>query len=139
MEWEFTPEQVVKGEAAYGLTEFRMHLADELSLNLQEASEAEFAQCYDALYDLCYWLATGKPIEDFLTGFNDDPATLRFVLAAKDHMDANVTMLGAILQRLIVERVEGGLPLERAISEVHAHHARVTARAIETVPDAPVQ
>lgn len=127
MEWEFLPEQVVKGEVAYGLKDFRRDLAQELRMNLGPISADEFARAYDVLYDLCYWLATGKPLDDFLDGFDDDPVAIRLIKSAHEAMAGNVEMLGAIVQRLIVERVEAGTPLEQAVSSVDAYHRETVA------------
>jgi hypothetical protein len=40
-------------------------------------------------------------------------------------MAPNVTMLGAILQRMIMDRVEQGLPLEEALVAVEQEHRLV--------------
>ncbi len=127
MEWEFVPEQVVKGEVAYGLKEFRRDLAQEVRVNLGPVADGEFARAYDILYDLCYWLATGKPFDDFLDGFEDDPVAIRLIKAAHDAMSGNVEMLGAILQRQIMDRVDAGMPLEQALASVDASHRETVA------------
>ena len=59
MEWEFTPEQVVKGEIGYGLAEFRRDLFEEVRANLGADDPVSLQKSYDLIYDLCYWLATG--------------------------------------------------------------------------------
>lgn len=41
MEWEFTPQQVVKGEVGYGLEAFRHDLMQEVSLNVQGIGEEQ--------------------------------------------------------------------------------------------------
>lgn len=65
MEWEFTPQQVVKGEAGYGLDEFRHDLMQEVALNMPGLGYEQLEPVSRLAYDLCYWLATGKEYEEF--------------------------------------------------------------------------
>ncbi len=73
MQWEFTPEQVVKGEADYGLAEFRRDLKVEVQMNLATGMEAFAGQVFDLIYDLCYWRATGREFADFAATLADRP------------------------------------------------------------------
>lgn len=125
MEWEFTPQQVVRGEVAYGLQDFRNDLAQEVGINFSGAGPDEFKRAYDLIYDLCYWLATGRSFEDFSSHVRHDPPTRLFLEGAKAHMDPNVQMLGAILQRLIMDRVEQGTDIEQAVQEVAKYHEAI--------------
>lgn len=125
MEWEFTPEQVVKGEVGYGLEEFRRDLALEVRGNLGPASAEQVAQTTDLLYDLCHTLATNRTVESMLATLVYDPPTCEFLREMVEPMRPNGEMLGAILQRLIMDRVEAGMPLEQAIESVAKHHRRV--------------
>lgn len=125
MEWEFTPAQVVKGETAYRLEDFRRDLAREVALNLRDADPAEFRRSYDLIFALCYWLATGKLVEDFLATFDGDPSTHVWLTALEPHLGTNVEMLGAVMQREIMDGVEAGLPLEQAVQAVAARHDEV--------------
>lgn len=127
MEWEFSPEQVVKGDVGYGLENFRVDLAREVRQNTGEASEEDFRQLYDLVYDYCHWLATGKPHEEFVATFAYDPPTVEFIESLRGAMQPNADMLGAILQRLIMDRVEAGMPLEQALESVAEHHRRIVA------------
>ena len=64
MEWEFGPVDVVKGAVGYTLAQFRRDLAHELRANLETSGEDEFQRAYGVVYDLCYWLATGRSLPD---------------------------------------------------------------------------
>lgn len=121
MEWEFTPEDVVKGRSAYGLAEFRRDLAEEVRANVQGNADV-FARTYHLLYDLCYALATSKDFEAHLAAYAYDPPTVEFLRELQPLMENNVAMLGAILQRQIMDRVEAGMPLEKAIDDVATWH-----------------
>lgn len=125
MEWEFTPEDVVKGRSGYGLAEFRHDLAEEVRQNVGGGDA--FARAYHLLYDLCYALATSKDFEAHLAAYAYDPPTVEFLRELQPLMENNVAMLGAILQRQIMDRVEAGMPLEAAVSDVAAWHRESVA------------
>lgn len=124
MEWEFTPQQVVKGEVGYGLAEFRHDLMQEVFLNVPGIGEKKLNPIFALAYDLCYWLATGKDYDEFEERFQD-LNTLMFLRALRAHGQGNVEMLGAILQRMIMDGVESSLPLEEAVAQVAAHHQQM--------------
>ena len=124
MEWEFTPQQVVKGEVGYGLDEFLHDLMQEVSLNVPGIGDEQLNPVFVLTYDLCYWLATGKDYDEFEERF-EDINMLMFLRALREHGQGNVEMLGAILQRMIMEGVEASLPLEEAVVQVAAHHQQM--------------
>jgi hypothetical protein len=125
MEWEFTPAQLVKGEVAYDLESFRRDLAQEVANNVPARDAAQSRPTYDLIYDLCYWLATGKPLAGLLAAFDEDPETRDWLAALRPFMQANVDMLGAILQKEIMDRVAAGRPLEQALQAVASRHAEL--------------
>lgn len=127
MQWEFAPEDVVKARAEYGLTDFRRDLAEEVRSNASSADEAQQTRSLNLIYDMCYALATDKRFDDFLTAYAYDPPTCQFLTELKPHMADNVAMLGAILQRLIMDRVEANMPLEQAVRDAAQWHASVVA------------
>ena len=127
MEWEFTPEQVVKGEIGYALEDFRRDLALEVRGNLGPALPEQVAQTTDLLYDLCHVLATDRTLESMLATLAYDPPTCEFLREMVEAMRPNGVMLGAILQRLIMDRVEAGLPLEQALDAVAEHHRQIVS------------
>lgn len=125
MEWEFTSQQVVKGEIDYGLGEFRRDLAQEVRLNLPPGTDqAEGEKLFALVYDLYYWLATGRELADFEREVDADPYLLAFVRMVHRHSGTNVEMLGAILQRSIMDGVEAGMPLEAAVDAAAARLPR---------------
>lgn len=127
MQWEFTPEDVVKGRTDYILMDFRRDLAEELRSNLGSMDEAQQLRSFNLVYDMCYALATDKNFDEFLSGYAFDPPTCQFLTEVKPHMTDNVVMLGAILQRLIMDRIEANMPLANAIDDVAQWHASVVA------------
>ncbi len=127
MEWDFTPEQVVKGEVGYSLEDFRRDLAMEVRGNLGPASPEQAAQTTDLLYDLCHALATNREVDSLLDSMAYDPPACEFLREMVEPMLPNGQMLGAILQRLIMDRVEAGMSLEQALDAVAGHHRRIAA------------
>jgi len=127
MQWEFTPEDVVKAQAEYSLQDFRRDLGEELRTNLEPMDEAQQLRRLNLVYDMCYALATDKKFDDFLSGYAFDPPTCQFLTKLKPHMTDNVIMLGAILQRLIMDRFEANMPLATAVEDVAQWHADVVS------------
>lgn len=127
MKWEFSLEDVVKARAEYGLTDFRRDLAEEVRSNVGAADEAQQIRSFNLIYDMCYALATDKSFDDFLAAYAYDPPTCQLLTELKPHMDDNVAMLGAILQRLIMDRVEANMPLAHAVQDAAQWHANVVA------------
>lgn len=126
MDWDFTPEDVVKGRADYGLSEFRRDLAEEVRQNVN-GDGTTASRTYHLLYDLCYALATRKEIDAHLAAYAYDPPTVEFLRGMPEPMAGNVAMLGAILQRQIMDCIEAGMPLDNAIDEVAAWHRQTVA------------
>ncbi|WP_018990488.1 hypothetical protein [Aromatoleum toluclasticum] len=122
MEWEFTAEQVVKGDVDYGLEQFRRDLGEEVRMNMASADELQQQCAYKLIYDMCYALATDRKLDDVLATYAYDPPTCQFLREVEPLMSGNVGMLGAILQRMIMDGVEAGMSLERAIDEAAARH-----------------
>lgn len=125
MQWEFSPEDVVKARADYQLTDFRRDLAEEVRSNSGYENEPQQTRRFNLIYDMCYALATDKKLDDFLAAYAYDPPTCQFLTELQPHMADNVAMLGAILQRLIMDRVEANMPLEHAVQDAAQWHAEV--------------
>lgn len=129
MEWEFTPEEVVKGEVAYGLEDFRKDLMQEVSQNMGGMESVMPERVFEVIYDLCYWVATGNDYEDFLDSVDEESFFPHFLRSIRGHLQTNIEMLGAILQRLIMDRVDGqSMPLELALKEVDVLQREIAAR-----------
>lgn len=127
MQWEFTPEDVVKARSGYGLEDFRRDLAEEVRRNTAASGETQQRQTFNLVYDLCHALATAKDLEQFLAAYAYDPPTCQFLHELAPVMADNVAMLGAILQRMIMDGVEAGLPLEHALDAAAQRHAQLTS------------
>ena len=128
MEWEFSAQQVVRGEAVYGLHEFRRDLCEEIRRNVPGMDDAALDSVFRLIYDLHYWLATGKAYRDFERQFREQPNLVMLLRAVHAQSTPNVEMLGAILQRTIMEAVESGAAIEQALERAADLH-RIAAGA----------
>lgn len=128
MQWEFSQEDVVKARADYGLNDFRRDLGEEVRANLGAMDEFQQLRSFNLIYDMCYALATSKDFEAFLGAYAFDPPTIEFLRELEPMMADNIAMLGAILQRLIMDRVEAGMALDQAVADAADWHAGTVAR-----------
>lgn len=130
MQWDFTPDEVVKGEVNYALEDFRNDLKEEVINNLASDDEAFISHSFNVIYELCHWMATGREFADFVATLPEnellDAHTLQGI---KEHMRENISMLGVILQRMIMDNVEQGLPLEQAIEYTAQQHLKIVSEA----------
>ena len=70
-------------------------------------------------------------IEEFLASLDKDSFFPGFLASIRDRLAPNIEMLGAILQRLIMERVdEQGIPLEAALKQVYEFHRQVVTKPL---------
>lgn len=127
MEWEFTAQEVVRGEVGYGLEEFRRDLCEELRTNVPGMDDDGLESLFRLVYDLHYWLATGNAYRDFEMGFRDQPTLVMLLRAVHGGSAGNVEMLGAILQRTIMDGVEAGANLEEALQRAGEAHRAATS------------
>ena len=130
MEWEFSAQQVVKNEVGYALADFRSDFSREVRMNMPDAGDDERAATYNLLYDVTHWLATGREFDAFLATCAYDPPKCEFLRDVRPLLAPNVEMLGAILQRMIMDRVEAGLALETALAQVDAEHRCIVDGAL---------
>lgn len=130
MEWEFTPQQVVKAEVDYDFADFRRDLQLEVQSNVGATAPRQAKDTYDLLFDLCYWLATDRKFEDFTASHAHSPPTCEFLATVRPAMQPNAEMLGAILQRMIMAEMERGLSREEGLGNVHEAVQRMTSSGL---------
>jgi hypothetical protein len=127
MEWEFSPDQVVRGEVGYDLAEFRRDLANEIAANLGALTPEQFQRTYGSIYDLCYALATGRDGGDVIRSLAFDPPLAEMLESLVEPMRTNADMLGAILQRSIAGHVAHGMSLEQALALAASEHRQIAS------------
>jgi hypothetical protein len=84
---------------------------------------------FNLVHDLCRALATAKDLEALLAAYAYVPPTCQFLRGLEPMMADDVAMLDAILQRMIMNGVEAGMPLQQAVDEAAYRHAQAVARA----------
>lgn len=72
-------------------------------------------------------LATSKDLDTHLGAYAYDPPTVQFLREVEPMMADNVAMLGAKLQRSIMDRVESGMSLEDAVANTSSWHAETVS------------
>jgi len=124
MEWTFTPEEVVKGEAGYSIEEFRGDLHEEVKSNFPEYSKSEMDTMYGLAYDVCYCLATSQDLNDLLEhckekGLKVDKNYLELI---RDSNLSNIDMLKALFARKVADFMEEGCSSEEALKKLDEYH-----------------
>lgn len=131
MEWEFTPDEVVRADVNYELGQFRNDLWQEVRQNTGDMEAIQQRKIFDVMYDVCYWVATGNDFDAFLATLDQESFFPGLLSSIREQLEANTAMLGAILQRMIMDRVEGqSMPLDAALQEVDALHREITSQPL---------
>ena len=128
MEWEFTRAELVRGEAVYGRLECRRGLSEEIRGNLPGLDDPELDRLFGLICNLHYGLATGNNYREFDGQFAEQPKLVPMLRAVHAHCAGNVEVLGASLQRPIMDGVEVGVSLQQALehaAQVHQHVAAI--------------
>lgn len=56
----------------YDLEQLRAELREEVRLNMGEMDNGGQLKIFSAMYDLCYWAATGNDYDEFLARLDQD-------------------------------------------------------------------
>ena len=126
MKWNFTGEQVVKGEVDYSLEEFRKDFFEEVKDNFPEYGTAKLDSIYRIAYDVCYCTAAQHDLGELLEhcrekGLKADMKYLEFI---RDSNLANIDMLKAIFARKVSEFMDEGLSSEDALKKLDEYHRK---------------
>jgi hypothetical protein len=127
MQWNFTGEQVIKGEADYSLEEFRKDLYAEVKENFPEFSAEQLDSMFRLAYDVCYCIATRRDLGDLLKhcrkkGIQADKKYLELI---RNSNLANIDMLKALFARKVSVSMDAGLSGEEALKKLDEYHKQV--------------
>jgi len=127
MQWDFTPEDVVKAKVDYELHDFIKDFQNEIAVGCSEHSTDEVSSIVTLLYDFMHWCATEREPEQFYAEelALEDPFNANELRAMHSNLNKNITMLGAILQRMIMNQIDIGIELEQAIQIVADEHQHI--------------
>lgn len=127
MKWDFTGEQVVKGEATYSLEEFRDDFYLEVKDNFPEYDKKALDSIYRLAYDVCYCVATQRDLEELLKHCKKKgiKADLKYFGLIRDSNRENIDMLKAIFARKVSEFMDEGLTSAEALKKLDEYHKSV--------------
>jgi|GEM_PF-1877598 len=110
MQWDFTPEEVIKGEIHYPLWDFRQDLWEEVS-------DYTDPEGFEILFWALYHLAMGSSAEDMAIRWREQnelseeetrEQKQQFELIKSTHR-ADIEMLKAVIKRKILDYKEEGI------------------------------
>jgi hypothetical protein len=124
MKWNFTGEQVVKGEVDYSLEEFRKDFYEEVKDNFPEYGTAELDSLYRLAYDVCYCTAAQRDLGELLEHCREKglKADMRYLELIRDSNLENIIMLKALFARKVSEFMDEGLSSEDALKKLDEYH-----------------
>ncbi len=109
MQWEFTPQQVLQGEAAYGIRDFRDDLWEEMN---EHSDQRGFEGFFWTIYHLAMGY-TPKQMTDMIRKKNElsreetKEQLHQFELVAASH-ENEIEMLQAIIKRKLLHYKQEG-------------------------------
>jgi hypothetical protein len=124
MKWNFTGEQVVKGEVDYSLEEFRKDFFEEVKDNFPEYGTEELDSLYRLAYDVCYCTVAQRDLGELLEHCREKglKADMRYLELIRDSNLANIIMLKALFARKVSEFMDEGLSSEDALKKLDEYH-----------------
>jgi len=129
MNWDFTGAQVVKGEVAYSLEEFRKNLYAEVKENFSDYEKTELDGIYQLAYDVCYCTATQRKLGELLAHCQQKgvQADLKYLMLIRDCNLNNIDMLKAIFAWKVSQFMDAGASGEEALKKLDEYHRQVLA------------
>jgi len=129
MNWDFTGAQVVKGEVAYSLEEFRKDLYAEVKENFSDYEKTELDGIYQLAYDVCYCTATQRKLGELLAHCQQKGvrADLKYLMLIRDCNLNNIDMLKAIFAWKVSQFMDAGASGEEALKKLDEYHQQVLA------------
>ncbi|MCX5896489.1 MAG: hypothetical protein NTZ51_11770 [Proteobacteria bacterium] len=127
MKWDFTGDQVVKGEVDYSLEEFRKDFYAEVKNNFPEYDTKALDSIYRLAYDVCYCVATQRDLGELLKHCREKgiKADIKYLELIRDSNLDNIDMLKALFARKVSEFMDEGLSSADALKKLDAYHKKV--------------
>ncbi len=127
MKWDFTGDQVVKGEVDYSLEEFREDFYAEVKDNFPEYDTKALDSIYRLAYDVCYCVATQRDLGELLKHCRGKgiKADIKYLELIRDSNLDNIDMLKAIFARKVSEFMDEGLNSADALKKLDEYHKKV--------------
>jgi hypothetical protein len=127
MKWDFTGEQVVRGEVDYSLEEFREDFYLEVKDNFPEYDKKALDSIYRIAYDVCYCMATQRDLGELLKHCKKKgiKADMKYFELIRDSNRENIDMLKAIFARKVSDFMDAGLNSAEALKKLDEYHKSV--------------
>ncbi len=127
MNWDFTGQQVVKGEVTYTLEEFRADFYQEVKENFPDFGKEDLKAIFELAYDVCYVTASQRKLGELLAYCNKKgiKADLKYLTLIRDSNLGNIEMLKAIFARKVSEFMDQGLSGTDALKKLDEYHRKV--------------
>ena len=133
MNWDFTGQQVVRGEVSYTLEEFRADFYREVQENFTDYGKEELQAIFQLAYDVCYCTAAQRKLGELLAYCREKgiKADLKYLKLIRDSNLENIEMLKAIFARKVSEFMDQGLSGTDALKKLDDYHRQVLADSQE--------
>jgi hypothetical protein len=130
MEWDFTPEDVRSGKAAYSVSEFKEDLLEEIHVNLEEHQGDEQIRKFFSFLTimLCTSLAFGKSIDSFVTSIKKyfpSKELQKYLIGNKALLEEiketnkkNIEMLRVVIHRRMEDDVDKGVSKDNIVKTI---------------------
>ena len=121
MEWDFTPDDVMRGNVDYSVAKFREDLLEEIQSNIAEIRGDDITKGFYSIMTiiLCTSLAFGKSIDSIIASIKIyfSNGAVQKLLTNKDILEEikennkeNIGMLRAVIHRRMRDDVDKGVP-----------------------------
>jgi len=129
MEWDFTCEQVAKGDVAYTLQEFREDYLSEVKDNFDDYDPDQLDAIFSLAYDVCYCTAVRQDLNVLLKHCLDKgiQVDIKYLELIRDSNLENIEMLKAIFAKKVSEFMEEGLDAKASLKKLEEYHSSVIA------------
>lgn len=129
MKWEFTCEQVARGETEYSLEVFRDDYRREVEENFDDFDPEQLDVIYSLAYDVCYCCAVRKDLKTLVRHYTGKgvKVDLQYLELIRDSNLENIDMLKAIFAKKVSDFINEGLDAEASLEKLEEYHSRVVS------------
>jgi len=129
MKWEFSCEQVARGEVEYSLKAFRADYRREIRDNFEDFDADQLEAMYSLAYDVCYCCAVRKDLKSLVAHCKEKgiKVDLEYLQLIRNSNLENIEMLKAIFAKKVSELMAEGLDPEAALKKLEIYNQAVVA------------
>jgi len=129
MKWEFSCEQVARGEVEYSLKAFRADYRREIRDNFEDFDADQLEAMYKLAYDVCYCCAVRKDLKSLVAHCKEKgiKVDLEYLQLIRNSNLENIEMLKAIFAKKVSELMAEGLDPEAALKKLEIYNQAVVA------------